>query len=241
MVRRAVVPPKLRKQASGEGRPGDSMLQSLFGRRWLLAVLLAFAAESIAFFVLSAVPVPQSYSASLLSYYHSAESSIQNASPAGAVLIIFTHNLLIATLEMIPGLGLLVFSASTAATGLAVGVLGSSYGAYGPALAASLYLAPHTWFELPAYAIGLVAGLSMAYAIVRRKALAELKRFAASWVLMALLLLFAAILESGEIKIGLINPLYLYLLWIPAFLAIIAFYMIMCRRRGAGLTQWTTR
>ncbi|EQD44703.1 hypothetical protein B1B_13414, partial [mine drainage metagenome] len=63
-------------------------------------------------------------------------------------LSIFLHNLLVATIEFVPVLGLLFFMISAVETSVVIALEGSAYHVSGLVVFASLSLYPHTWLEL---------------------------------------------------------------------------------------------
>ena len=208
-------------------------LTGLFDRKWVKLVAIVFAIELLALVFSSMVPLNQDQQSSLLTVLNSSRSEIMNQSMAGAAVYIFAHNLGIATLEITPGVGLLVFSGSTALTGLTLGAEAASYGLPPALVALVLFTLPSTWFELAAYAIAVVANIYILRAIFRGGFTGELRRYASSWVLAGAVLLIAAMLESFEIQSEQSNPVSAYLAWIPAAI-IILLTVLLLRRKTKG-------
>ncbi len=207
-----------------------AQLSELFDRRWMRLVAIVFAIEVIALIIASVIPLPQQDQSSLLTVLNNSRSEIMNQTLPAAAVYIFTHNLGIATLEVVPGFGFIVFSGSTLVTGLTLGAEAASYGVSAILITLLLFTLPSTWFELSAYAIAVVANVYIVRAIFRGTFRAELGRYFGSWIMLGSILLLAAILESAEIRSEQANPFYAYLVWIPAGVIILLSVLLIKRK-----------
>ncbi|MCL5786439.1 MAG: stage II sporulation protein M [Candidatus Thermoplasmatota archaeon] len=171
------------------------------------------------------------------SIYNSLSHSQQNAassSIAGDVVSIFTNNFKIATILTIPIIGPIFFIFSMIATALELSAEAAALNYPGWVVFVSLALLPHTWLELPAYAIAAANSIFLIYALAKRGPLlkARLIRFVKIYAFVGLELLVAAIFESVIIYME-NNPalnnsflLYIIILWIPAAIALILLTML---------------
>ncbi|MFP3233336.1 MAG: stage II sporulation protein M [Sulfolobaceae archaeon] len=139
---------------------------------------------------------------------------------------IFIHNLAVATLDFIPLMGVAMMVFSIIETGLVVAISGSIIGT--PGLTISLYLLtlPHSWLELPAYAVASASGVYFLFDAADKGLGKALVRLFYMYLMVAVELFVAASFEAGEIvdkPYGLLP----YLFWIPAlpaFYFLITFY-----------------
>ncbi|MEM3839267.1 MAG: stage II sporulation protein M [Candidatus Micrarchaeaceae archaeon] len=198
---------------------------SIFDRQWERTALLLFIAEVAVLLIFSAVPLPTSVANVLSNNYQALKQQIAGMSFPQAAGYIFAHNLEIATGEMLPLLGGLLLAVSVSSTGLTLSAISHSYNIAGVAIGASLFILPHTWIELSAYAFASTEGLFLLLSLIKWKKSApfmqELNRAASAWLLVAATLLVAAIFESGELQLGMSNSAYPLLAWLP-FIAVIA-------------------
>jgi uncharacterized membrane protein SpoIIM required for sporulation len=205
---------------------------SIFEDGWEKTAAEVFIVEVVLLFILSAVPLPSSISSVLLSQYQYLKGGIYAQGFLAAAITIFLHNFLNATLELLPLIGTLWFLVSTSITSITVSAIGPSLGASGPLIVFSLFLSPHTWLELPAYALAATEGIYLFIAMFGMGSVgtrAESRRFVMVWAIVAVELLVAATFESSEISLEGISPLYYFLTWIPFFIILIA--VIIVRRR----------
>ena len=78
---------------------------------------------------------------------------ILNASATGQVSAIFANNFKVATVELVPVIGLAIFGLSLYETARVVEVIAVIKGVGVGFALANLFFLPSTWLELPAYAI----------------------------------------------------------------------------------------
>ncbi len=195
-------------------------LPSILDSEWERMALLVFALEVIAFIALSAVPLPPAIQSSLIQQYDSLQG-VTRAPYITSALLIFSHNFLIASLELVPAIGTIWFVVSTAVTSVTISALGSSLGYPGPVISLTLFTLPHSWIELPAYAFATTEGIFVLMAFTRKSLRREANRFLSAWVLIGFTLIVAAFFESAEIKLEGINAFVPYATWIPFVILIL--------------------
>jgi len=189
----------------------------LMARRLFLAT---FIVEMIIYLVISALPL--SYPA-LLAVIQGQQKAIDSQPFMPVLFSIFPHNLLISTLEIIPFIGQFFFIFSTVETSIVIAIEGTSVHTSGIFVFITLALFPHTWLELPSYAIATSASIYLIYIIVRRRILLreKIRKVLYLYFFVILELFTAGVFESAEIVMeqSLTSPnniIYPLLLWIPA-------------------------
>jgi hypothetical protein len=197
-------------------RNGALMLRRLF--------LVTFVIEITIFIVLSSLYY---HSALLYSSLSSERSVVYSSSLFGMVLEIFPHNLLVATIEFVPVVGPLLFGLSTAITSLTVASEGFFlYHTSGFIVLLSLIIVPHTWLELPSYAVACSTSIYLIYLLYRREMLrAKGMKVLFMYLFVVLELVVAAVFESSEILLS-YNVLYVLLMWIPAVPILVLLIML---------------
>lgn len=176
-------------------------------------ILIIFVFEVLLFLVASAIP---QNNPTLVSQFNSTEKQILNVSYFGKVIHIYTHNLMVAILDFIPAIGLVVLAISIYSTGMVLSAFSSTLNVSGLLAAIGLMTLPHSWLELPSYAIASGSGL---YIIIRPK---EWIRGLLTLIIVPIELFLAALVESGEFYVS--NPYMLWLYAIPAFVFLYFFY-----------------
>ena len=136
---------------------------------------------------------------------------------------IFFHNLMVATLDFIPFLGLLIMILSIISTGLVVAIGGSITGTPGLSIAFYLLTLPHSWLELPSYAVASASGIYFVIDASNNGLRNATIRLLYMYLMVAIELFVAAAFEAGEIVDKPYGQLE-YLFWIPA---IPAFYFLI--------------
>ncbi len=195
--------------------------------------------EFIIYVVVSSIPFKDP---TLLSSFKSEQSSITSQSIPVMFLDIFLNNFRVASIEVIPIIGPFFYLASGFATALIISLEGGSYNISGLFVFISLMFFPHSWLELPAYAVAVSISLYLTYALIKIKDGKEkLKnRLLKSLLLygfVAVELEVAAIFESVEIYFETTqsspdNLLYPLLMWIPAIPALIFLVMLFHKING---------
>jgi uncharacterized membrane protein SpoIIM required for sporulation len=205
-----------------------------YASRGLLLYLALFIIEVGLFFLVATLPFFPGEQA-----FYTAQSNQLNNEFQGASLFtqfwgIFTNNFRIALLEMIPGLGVALFGFSLYATARVLEVIANTDNV-SPLLVLFLLLLlfPHSWIELPAYAVATGEGLFLLYAIwsfatgSRRINLRdEGWQLAINFIIVAVMLLVAALFESVEIQLG--AGLF-WITWLP-FAGLIALAVLLNKR-----------
>jgi len=137
------------------------------------------------------------------------------------VLAIFSHNLVVATLDLVPALGVAVFLFSMGSTAYVLSVISQGKG-----LEAFLGLLalPHSWLELPAYAIAAAGSLN--FLMTEGSLISKLRKLTLIWLFIAFELLVAALFEASEINLSL--P-FQVILWLPAAASIFALWKLYSR------------
>lgn len=182
--------------------------------------LMLFILEMVVYFVMSFVPYSNP---GLVSQLQSEESSTYSLGVVGILFSIFPHNLLIATIEIIPFLGQFFFAFSIIETPLALTAVASSTGVPGILAFISLLLIPDTIIELPSYAVATATSIYLIYILIKSRGLirAKIRKVFYMYLFTALELFVAGTFESIAIDMAQTLPspeslTYTLLLWIPA-------------------------
>jgi len=175
-------------------------------------ILIYLIIELAVFLVISSIP---SHNPSVLQEYNGLENSVQNTTYFGKVLMIFPHNLAIATADFIPIIGILVFGITIADTAYVISVVSTHYGIPGIVAAISLLLLPHSAVELPSYAVAVGAGT---YTVINWR---DWKRSLLTYIVIPVELFFAALIESSLFYVP--NP---FIMWVAAIPVLIGIYFL---------------
>jgi hypothetical protein len=138
-------------------------LKIMVGRRWRLMTAL-FVIEIGAIIVISNLPFFPGEFSFTQSQYNSIKPLV-NQSALGQLAGIFANNFMVVVRELIPVIGPVVFSLSIYETARIVEVIAISQGVGVGAALGTLFLLPHTYLELPAYAIAVTESGYLVYAI----------------------------------------------------------------------------
>ncbi len=214
-------------------------LKILVGRRWRLMTAL-LVIEIGAIIVISNLPFFPGEFSFTENQYNSIKP-IVDQSALGQLGGIFANNFMVVLRELIPVLGPAVFALSIYETARIVEVIAITNGDGVAAALGTLFLLPHTYLELPAYAIAvtesgylvyaIAAGFSKGWAIFVR----ELRFLVVSIILIAGVLIVAAIFEVTEIQIAVltqapappIEGALVFVTWIPfalVFAGVLSFW-----------------
>lgn len=208
-----------------------------FARRGLLLCVLLFLIEVGLFFLVSSLPFFPGEQALYTNQSNQIGNQFQHATLFTTFSGIFVNNYRIALIEMIPGLGVLFFGFSLYATARILQVISiSDHASPIIVVLVLLLLFPHSWIELPAYAVATAEGIYLLYAIVKwlfdstgRASVHwnhELGQLLINVGIVTVMLLVAALFESVEIQLG---GLLFLVTWIP-FAVIIAVVLLLNRR-----------
>jgi hypothetical protein len=213
----------------GQVPPSDqsvSAFDELFDRRRLLLILAILIAEIAIFAFGLLTPISSSDQQSLQNQTNNQFGSVPTATPTQLFSLIFTHNLVIGLVEMIPILGALVFVYSNYITGLVAQVIAVSAG-YPSQFGVILFAFPYSLVELSAYATAVGAGMMLLVSLRRKRLGFELKVFALEMAAVAAVLLAAALMETTTR----FSPLIGFSLWLPTGLAVVGVITYSRRRR----------
>jgi len=162
-------------------------------------ILSIFVAELIIFLLSSGIPV---YSPSLVQQYNSLEQSIRSQGYIDIALSIFANNIRVAILDFIPAIGVIFFAYSIVSTGMLLSAVSTASNISGFIVALGLLTFPHSFLELPSYAIATASGL---YMLIRRN---DWVRGLITFVIVPIELFLAALVEASLFFVP--NP---YMMW----------------------------
>jgi uncharacterized membrane protein SpoIIM required for sporulation len=202
-------------------------LKIMVGRRWRLITTL-FLIEIVAIIVISNLPFFPGELSFTENQYNNIKPIVEQ-SAFGQISFIFTNNFMVVIRELIPILGLATFALSTYETARIVQVIAITSGYGVPAALGTLFLLPHTYLELPAYAIAVTESGYLVYAIATGFSrgwavfVKELRFLVVSIVVTAGVLIIAAIFEVAEIQVEILTQppappaegALVFLAWIP--------------------------
>jgi uncharacterized membrane protein SpoIIM required for sporulation len=196
---------------------GNMGKNSFFFHRGILMMrrlfLVTFITEMVLFGVLSSINY---HNAMLAQSLATERSQITSGNVFSMTIEIFSHNLLIGTVEFIPVVGPLLFSISTVVTSLTVASEAFVYHTSGFLIFSSLVILPHTWLELPSYAIAVSASIYLIYLLSRRGLLSLYgHKIVYMYLFVVLELVIAATFESTEIVLQ-SKGLIVLLTWVAA-------------------------
>lgn len=180
-----------------------SALASTLSGTWPKVVLIVFAVELVFLFLGSAIPLSQSAANQINNQNSSLANTADSLGLLARALFLFSNNFRLAALELVPILGWFIFGYSMYNTALAVGVIGIVQHIPGPLVALSLLLEPHSWLELPAYAIAATQSFYLISTVARRSRFKfEAARTGVVFLIVAVELIIAALFESLEISLA---------------------------------------
>lgn len=182
--------------------------------------LVTFISEVAIFVIISSMKISD---AALLAAFKSEQQSITSQGLVSMIFDIFPHNLLVATVEFIPIIGQLFFILSSVETSIIISIEGTSVHTSGLVVFFTLAILPHTWLELPSYAVATSTSIYLIYLLKKRgKILSKnIIKVPLMYLFVVLELAIAGTFESSEIYMSRIYPspynvLYPILLWIAA-------------------------
>ena len=219
--------------------PPSSRLQGAvkeYATRGIRLYLLLFVIEVGAFFVIASLPFLPGEKAFFTSQSNQINNEFQGVGFLGQFWGIFTNNFRIAAIELIPGLGAVFFAISLYETARIIeAIAGTDQASPVLVLVLLLLLFPHSYLELPAYAVATGEGLVLAYAIARWllatgpspvSLKVEFWQLALNVVVVAAMLLVAAVFESAEIQLG---AMWFWVTWLP-FVGLVALAISLYRK-----------
>ena len=210
------------------------------GRRILGSGLRRFAVLTLAFVVLTQGVLLFAAVSPFLpgekDSFTTIASSIQNGvvplPPVLQAAAIFTNNVQIALLSLVPGFGIVTLSFSAYNTGRVVQAISLQHGVSPTGLLLVLFLLPHSWIEELSYP--MAGALSLYYLTEMRRP--TFKDFSNGWRrnrlslgagIIALALAVAAVLEVSEPPLGLGALLF----WVPVAVAVAILFLRIDRFR----------
>ena len=208
-------------EASPEIQPVNPQLLS---RGRLLLMAGAFVAELGIFVAGLLIPIDAGTKGVIVNQTSTQFAPLQSAPPFQVVLLIFSHNAVIAMIEIVPVFGAFAFVSSIFATGVLAQALLASNGVPG-FFGAFLLLFPYTLVELSAYAVALGSGLMLIVAWRKRMLRAEAPVLLREVVVVLALLLLAATME----EVTSVSPGLGIALWAPTGIAV-AFLVVLAKR-----------
>lgn len=197
----------------------------LLSRGRLTVMVVAFTVELGLFIAGLLLPLGPVVQGNLLNQTSSEFSAIQSAPPFQVVFLIFSHNIVIALVEVVPVVGAFIFASSIFATGVLAQALLASNGVPG-VFGALLLLFPYSLVELSAYAVALGSGVMLIVAWGKKRLRSESRVLLEEIAVVVSLLLLAAAMEEATT----LSPALGIALWIPTGLAVAALAFVAKRR-----------
>jgi len=207
--------------------PPRSALSELFDRRRLAVFLIALLVEFAIFVFGLLTPLSVPAQQTLENQTSAQFAAVPTASAQQLVTLIFTHNILLAYLELIPFLGAFVFVYSIYVTGLVAQVIATSAG-YPGQLGVILFVFPYSLVEFSAYAIAVASGVMLVLAWRRKTLDREIRVLPMELAAVAAVLALAAAMET----VTRFSPLIGFILWLPTGLGV-AGIVVFSRRKQA--------
>ena len=204
---------------------GDLRLERLF--------YVMFGIEILIYLIVSSLPA---VNPALLFELQQEQNCIDSQSFIPIFLSIFLNNLRIATLEFIPVLGTFFYIESIVVTSYIIALLGTQAHFSGIIVFLILSLFPHTWLEIPSYAVAASTSIYLLYYLVKRRS--ELRQKAKKifymYLFVVLELAIAGAVESAEIVFeenysSPANIEYPFLMWLPSVPAILILIILYKR------------
>ncbi|MCL4341002.1 MAG: stage II sporulation protein M [Candidatus Thermoplasmatota archaeon] len=216
----------------------DNFLFSKGSLRFGRIFLILFIIEMAIYVAISSLSL---HNAALYNSFKNEQSSIDGESFVPMFLSIFPHNLLIATIEFVPIVGIFFYFFSVVETAVIISIEGTGIHTSGLIIFFTLALLPHTWLELPSYAIATGASIYIIYTLVKRgeEFNTRMKRIGLLYLFVVLELMVAGLFETTEIVFETIYPapynlIYPIMMWIPAIPAIIGLIYLFRKITGDG-------
>jgi uncharacterized membrane protein SpoIIM required for sporulation len=190
---------------------------SVANSRWLRWAAVAFLIELVIFFALSSLPMSAQTAQTYASGGKQLVDSVRNQPLFLRILAIFENNFRIASIELVPFFGVVFFGVSTYQTAQIIEAFGINSSLNGPILMLSLLFLPHSWLELPAYAVATYQGLLLSVSIFRKRFFQELGRTLFVLLIVGVELFVAAIFEGVEITLQNYGSILPLVTWLPFF------------------------
>jgi uncharacterized membrane protein SpoIIM required for sporulation len=170
---------------------------------WLKVAIGIFIVELVMLFYFSTVPIPGFMVSDINNQTTTIAQNAYSLNLLVRAMFLFSNNFHIAATEFIPLFGLYTFASVMYNTALAIEVIGIGSNIPGPLVALGLLFEPHTWLELPAYALAATQSVYLVRSFASwRRFKFELVRTPFVFALVAVELFIAAIFESSEISLA---------------------------------------
>jgi hypothetical protein len=200
----------------------------LFSRGRVIFFLVAIVFELAIFFAATVVPIDRSTQQNLTQAANNLRNLTDTSPPLVTMRLIFSNNLRVALVEMVPGLGPIVLAASIFTTGQLLQVVSIAAGYPSILVSIFLFAFPYTIIELSAYPLAVVSGTMLLVAWRRRTLRKEIRVFLWELVGVVAVLLLAAAMETATLLSATLG----ILLWLPmVFLAVL--FALGRGRKGA--------
>lgn len=205
-----------------------------YASRGLLIYFALFVIQYALYFVVANLPFLPGEQTLYTNQNNQITNEFQGASLLAQFSGIFVNNFRIALIQMIPGLGAVFFATSLYVTARVIEVIAVS-DQVSPlvVLLLLILLFPHSWIELPAYAVATGEGLFLLYAIWgfatggrNLKFRDEVWQFVINFSIVTVMLLVAALFEAVEIQLG---ATLFWITWFP-FAGLIVPAVVLNRR-----------
>ena len=147
-----------------------------FAKRGLALCLILFVVEVGLLFLVSSAPFFPGEQSFYTGEANSLGSLVQNSTTPQLAVEIFTNNYKIALEEMIPLFGVLLFAISLYVTARVTEAIAIQDKVSALSVVLLLFLLPHSWIELPAYAVATAAGLYLLYGLLSLASMAIARR-----------------------------------------------------------------
>jgi hypothetical protein len=181
----------------------ENLIVRTFSGTWLKVAITIFVLELIILFYFSTIPLPTYLVDAINNQTSTLAQGADSLTLLGRAMFLFSNNFHIAAIEFIPLFGLYTFASVMYNTALAIDVIGIVSNIPGPFVTLSLLFEPHTWLELPAYALATTQSLYLIRGFTSmRRFKFELVRTPFVFALVAVELFIAAIFESSEISLA---------------------------------------
>lgn len=205
----------------------SGLLPELMARSRLIIFGLTLAVELVIFFGAMVYPINQTQQQELVSLVNNRFGSTGSQTPADTFGEIFSNNISVALIEMVPAVGAGFFAVSVFVTGLAIQAWALLNGLPGPLLGVLIFVFPFAIVELSAYAIAVASGSMLILAWRRKRLRREARVFAAEVVLVLVCVFLAAAMETA----GIVSPLVGFALWLPTAVGVFALVMAVRQSR----------
>jgi uncharacterized membrane protein SpoIIM required for sporulation len=207
-------------EAQQEQRP-RSLAWQLVEKGRLAIFGITLLVELIIFFVAMVIPIGPAQQQELVRQANDLLGSTGQQTSITIFSAIFSNNIRVALIDMVPAAGAALFVASIYTTGQVIQALAISNGLPGPLFGVLLFLFPFALVELSAYAIAVASGTMLLVAWRRKTLRKELWVFVFEMVAVFVCVLVAAVMET----VGIVTPLVGLSLWLPMAAAIFALAM----------------